>query len=217
MAMSDWEIRSLDRSLDGAKQRALGKSRRFLQAAGELLVETGGISFTVHDVVKRSKLSLGSFYRAFAGKDDLLLALFEQIVVHGATIQAELIADIEDPLEQLRACVRWLATPRALAGDGDTPGLRALTMLRFSLASTRPSDLATAVLPQMTVIRDSIDRGIAAGQIRDDIPSWRLAETVVTLGWTAGQSSILRTTNFDEATAADDLWSFCREGLLARP
>jgi AcrR family transcriptional regulator len=212
-ALTAWEQRTLDRSLDDARRRALGKSRRFLAAASQLMIETGGLAFTVQEVVDRSKMSLGSFYRAFEGKDELLLALFEESVAHGAAMQQSLIADIADPLEELRTCVAFLATPRALAGDGDTPGIRAIIMLHFTIASTRPADLAHALEPQLLIFLDPIERGVASGQIRADISSRRLAEIVLSLAIDAAESSILRAGGLDDADAPGDLWAFCVEGL----
>ena len=53
--------------------------------------ETGGIDFTVQDIVDRSGLSLRSFYKHFGGKDELLLALFEELL---ADFAADLRADV---------------------------------------------------------------------------------------------------------------------------
>ena len=90
--LSGWQQRALDRSLVEAKRRALNKSNGFVQAAMQLLDETGGLTFTVQDVVDRSKLSLRSFYQTFASKDDLLLALFEEYVATAAAWQREVMA-----------------------------------------------------------------------------------------------------------------------------
>jgi hypothetical protein len=131
-------------------------------------------------------------------------------------MQQELIAGIADPLDQLRACLTWLATPRALAGEDDTPGVQALTTLHFTLASTRPRDLAHALEPQLLIFLGAIDRAVASGQIRADIPSRRLAEIVLALGMDAAHSSILRAGGLDDPDAPGDLWKFCVEGVLDR-
>ena len=214
--LTAWEQRTLDRSLDDARRRALGKSRRFLESAGEIMVETGGLSFTVQEVVERSQMSLGSFYRAFAGKDDLLLALFEESVTFGAEMLRSLIADVTDPLEQIRTCLNWLATTRALAGEEDNPGVQALIMLHFLLASTRPRDLAHALEPQVLIFHEAVERGVANGQIRADMPTRRLAEIVYALAMDAAHSSLLRAGGLHDPEAPGDLWEFCLEGLRNR-
>jgi AcrR family transcriptional regulator len=215
-SLTAWEQRTLDRSLLDARQRALGKSRRFLEAAGEIMIETGGLAFTVHDVVERSELSMGSFYKAFSGKDEMLLALFEESVAVGVAMQQDLIADITDPLEQLEVCLTWLASPRDLVGPDDNPGARALTVLRFTLASSYPLDLMHAMDPQLRILQDAIQRGVAAGQIRTDVSPRRLAEMVWAVAAEANHSSILRTGILDDADAPRNIWQFCRDGLLQR-
>ena len=101
-SLSGWQQRALDRSLVEAKRRALNKSNGFVEAATELLDETGGLNFTVQDVVDRSKLSLRSFYQTFASKDDLLLALFEECVATAAEWQRGKMVRHDDPIEQIR-------------------------------------------------------------------------------------------------------------------
>lgn len=215
-SLTAWERRTLDRSLDDARRRALGKGRRFLEAAGEIMIETGGLAFTVQDVVERSELSLGSFYKAFAGKDELLLALFEESVALGVSMQTSLIADIADPLEQLEQLVTWLAAPRAIVGEDDNPGARALTVLRFTLASSHPADLTHALEPQLRILNDALERGVAKGQVRSDISSRRLAEMVWAVAAEANHSSILRTGVLDDSEAPGNIWEFCRDALLKR-
>ena len=68
------------RSLDSARLRAESRVQRFLDAALELMNSASGKEFTVQEVVERSGQSLRSFYQYFAGKYELLLALFEESV-----------------------------------------------------------------------------------------------------------------------------------------
>src|SRR4051794_15345191 len=109
-ALTGWQQRALDRSLVDAKRRALTKSNGFVRAAMKLLNETGGLNFTVQDVVDRSKLSLRSFYQTFASKDELLLALFEEYIVTAAAWQSEQMAEHDDPVEQIRVFLTSLWT-----------------------------------------------------------------------------------------------------------
>ena len=67
------------RSLDSARLRSEGRVQRFLDAGFELLSRAeSGKEFTVQEVVDRSGQSLRSFYKYFAGKHELLLALFDE-------------------------------------------------------------------------------------------------------------------------------------------
>ena len=68
-------------SLDSARARSEDRVQRFLDAGFELLARAeSGKEFTVQEVVDRSGQSLRSFYQYFAGKHELLLALFDEAI-----------------------------------------------------------------------------------------------------------------------------------------
>ena len=73
-----WRARAVSRSLNTARSRAEQRVQRFLDAAFELIDEKGTTEFTIQEVIDRSKQSLRGFYQYFDGKDELLLALFEE-------------------------------------------------------------------------------------------------------------------------------------------
>ena len=94
VALSSWEQRMLERSLDNARVQALARSGEFVHAALALLEEEGSVEFTVQDVVQRSGGSLRRFYQLFSSKDDLVLALFEELITQlvehiPATVQGD--------------------------------------------------------------------------------------------------------------------------------
>src|SRR3954449_3864855 len=101
-AATSWRDQAVARSLDSARVRAESRVQRFLDAAIELMnSNTTGKEFTVQEVVERSGQSLRSFYQYFGGKQELLLALFEELVRSTAAEISERIADEHDPLEKL--------------------------------------------------------------------------------------------------------------------
>jgi AcrR family transcriptional regulator len=204
--LSGWQQRALDRSLVEAKRRALDKSNGFVQAAIELLDETGGLTFTVQDVVDRSKLSLRSFYQTFASKDDLLLALFEEYVTSAAAWQRDRMAKHDDPIEQIREFLTSL-----WRGKLSPEVVRALALYNLTLSAARPADLAHALEPQVLVLLEAVERGIASGQVRDDIGARRLAEIILHTGNAAVNTTILRT----GSESPEDVWAFCLGGLRA--
>src|SRR6266568_998036 len=75
-----WRELAVARSLDSARTRAENRVQRFLDAALDLMERSPDKEFTVQEVVERSGQSLRSFYQYFAGKYELLLALFEEAV-----------------------------------------------------------------------------------------------------------------------------------------
>ena len=203
-SLSGWQQRALDRSLVEAKRRALNKSNGFVEAAMVLLDATGGLNFTVQDVVDRSKLSLRSFYQTFASKDDLLLALFEECVATAAEWQRSKMARHDDPIEQIRVFLTSL-----WSGQLSPEVVRALALYNLTLSASRPSDLAHALEPQLDVLHDAVQRGIATGQVRDDIDARRLSEILLHTGNAAVHTTILQT----GSESPDDVWAFCLGGI----
>ena len=205
-ALIGWQQRALDRSLVAAKRRALDKSNGFVQAAIELLNETGGLTFTVQEVVDRSGLSLCGFYQTFASKDELLLAVFEEYVVLSAEWQRDLMAKHDDPIQRIRVFVTSL-----WKGKLRPDVTRALAIYHLTLAATRPADLARALEPQFTVLLEAVEQGVASGQVRDDIAAPRVAEILLHIGNAAVQTTILQT----GTESPDDVWAMCLGGLQA--
>src|SRR5580700_6178597 len=94
------------RSLDSARVRSEGRVQRFLDAGFELLSSAeSGRDFTVQEVVDRSGQSLRSFYQYFAGKHELLLALFDEAIRSTADRLEEQLAKEHTPLDRLHRFV----------------------------------------------------------------------------------------------------------------
>jgi AcrR family transcriptional regulator len=204
--LTGWQQRALERSLVDARRRALDKSNGFVLAAMKLLQETGGLQFTVQEVVDRSKLSLRSFYQTFASKDELLLALFEEYIATAAIWQREQMEREDDPIEQIRIFLTSLWEGK-LAPDV----VRALARYNLTLASTRPAELEHALAPQLEVLLEAVERGVATGQVRDDVSSRRLSEILLHTGTAAVHTTILRTGQ----ESPDDVWAVCLGGIRA--
>src|SRR5882724_12497382 len=100
-----WEERSANRVLEGARDQILERSRKVVEAAYELSEEEGLEGLTIRAVLKRTGLSRRAFYERFEGKDDLVLAVFEQTLLRAATHLSELVKTTADPMERLRVIV----------------------------------------------------------------------------------------------------------------
>src|ERR671937_792374 len=96
-----WRELAVARSLDPARVRAENRVQRFLDAALELMASSPDKEFTVQEVVERSGQSLRSFYQYFAGKHELLLALFEESVRSTAEHLRDVVAEESQPLERV--------------------------------------------------------------------------------------------------------------------
>jgi len=205
--LSPWQERTIERNLLDAKRRLLTKSTRFVQAARSLLEETGSLDFTVQDVVERSKLSLRGFYQAFASKDDLLLALFEEYMASGAEMQRDMLRRIVDPVEQIHAYLAsYWGTPQ------DPRVTRALAQYHLTLAMTRPADLSHALDPARALLLESVRAGVGSGRIRGDIDPQRLTEILMATGITAIHTAVTHSDVLPDAMP-DEIWKFCLSGI----
>src|SRR6476620_6820575 len=102
---AEWRQRAVARSLNSARSRAEQRIQRFLDAAFALMDEKGSTEFTIQEVIDRSKQSMRGFYQYFDGKDELLLALFEETVRESMEDLRAVVDAETDPLTRLRSFV----------------------------------------------------------------------------------------------------------------
>src|SRR5689334_17185687 len=98
---TSWQERTIERRLSAARARALARSSRFLATALELVEESGRADFTIQTLIDRSNLSLRAFYQHFAGKEELLLALYENATSQFIEAIRHEVAAADGPMEQL--------------------------------------------------------------------------------------------------------------------
>jgi AcrR family transcriptional regulator len=168
------------RALDQARSRAENRVQLFLGAARELMNTNSG-EFTVQEVVERSGQSLRTFYQYFAGKHELLLALFEESIRAAAEHLEEVVAESDDPLDRLhrfaieyyRMCrVQPLGEPRV----GPAP---AMVEFAQQLLTSHPTEAAQAFAPLVVALETLLDEAAAAGRIRTDLDHRRIAGVVL--------------------------------------
>lgn len=207
--------RAVSRAVDPARERAEMKVTAFVDAAHDLLADGG--DFTLQQVVERSGQSLRSFYQHFAGKHDLLLALFEESVQRSADQLADELRDIDDPLERLRTFVLTYhrLCLRGTARYADKP-LQSRAMAQFAqqLLIFHPAEATQAFSPLMTTLRDVLRSAAEAGGIRDDVDDETAAFILQAVMFNAFLPTIAGTISTeDPADAAEKLWRLLRHGL----
>src|SRR5947209_8571622 len=212
---ASWRERAVERSLRNARAKALSRSDRFIQVAMELLSETGRTDFTVQELVERSRTSLRSFYQHFASKDELLLALFEEVIRDSADQWREQISDIKDPVAALESLV---LTIYAQSIDRTMGGVsRALTSYHLQLAESRPSDYARVLAPMKDLLLELVEAGVESGRFRDDVDAETLARILMHTLVAAAHLHALGTSLTGDPLDAERLWAFCLGGLTMQP
>lgn len=207
-----WQQRALQRSMADARARSVERLGQFVDAARQLATETGDASFTVQQVVQRSGLSLKSFYRYFAGRDALLLALIEEDSRIGAQALAEFVDRPADPVERLREYVRGLLGFLAL---GESGYVATLMREQRRLEQVDPEAMAGALAPFTDLLAHLLAGAGAVGAVRSG--DWgRDASMVFDLVLHQIHSLGAGPTRAQTDEAAEYLWSFCWSGLEAR-
>lgn len=211
---SRWQQRALDRTLRNARERALARSSQFLTAAMELLHETGRIDFTVQSIVERSGLSLRSFYQHFAGKDELLLALFEELMTQFVEDLTKELAPLTEPFERLEMYVRGFVQGVLLSRPF---GGRALTIYHLSLAVDRPEDFAKAIAPQLELLQEIVNEGVTSGDFRSDMPPAAMASLLNATLVSIAQMDLFDLHTTDDPLGPDEVWAWCRNAVTPLP
>ena len=217
---STWRELAVARSLDPARARAEKRVQRFLDAALELMASSTEKEFTVQEVVERSGQSLRSLYQYFAGKYELLLALFEESVRSTALRLHEAVAEETDPLERLRrfAVEYYLVchpAPKPKAGGKAAAPTPALNDFAQQLLTEHPKEASSGFAPLVALAEELLRDAADAGHLRGDVDLHRTAGVLVqaisfhTFAATISGTSL----KGDPTVAAEELWSLLLHGL----
>ena len=217
---SSWREMAVARSLDPARARAEQRVQRFLDAALELMQVDSGKDFTVQDVVEKSGQSLRSFYQYFAGKHELLLALFEESVRASAVHLEASIEGIDDPLERLHRFVvehYLVCRPAPRSKPKKTTGPTPAAMAEFGqrLLTEHPKEASRAFVPVVTLFVQLLDDAAAAGAIRSGLDHRSIAGVALqAIMFNAFAATISGTPLQSDGNAdAAELWTLFIHGI----
>jgi AcrR family transcriptional regulator len=198
------------RSLPDTRSRQAEVTDRLVESARELVWDAGGPSFTVTQVVAAAGTSLKSFYRCFPGKDELLVALFEDDARRGAAALVSMVDVEADPLERLRVVVVGLF--RFLTVEGRLPYAAALVREHLRLAESHPDQLRGVLHPFVGVFEDAVAAGQASGVVRAG-DARRDARTLFHLVLSHLHALICHQIEEPPTDVAEELWAFCSAAL----
>jgi len=210
-----WRQRAVSRSLNAARSRAEVRIQRYLDAAFSLIDEKGTTEFTIQEVIDRSKQSLRGFYQYFDGKDELMLALFEESIGESVDDLHKVIASETEPLARLRAFTirlhEWCdpSTPRKRGSHNRRP----ISEFSMQLAVTHPDQVTVAMAPVTLMLFELLEEAVAAKVIQSsDIKrTASLIEQTVMYSWFGNR--LVRDPRM--RVTAEETWEFCLHGLRA--
>lgn len=197
-----------------------GRTRALIDAAYELLDEGGLEGLTIRAVLAKAGLARRAFYERFNGKDDLVLAVFDESLRSAAVHFRKMTVDCMTPLEALQIIVNGIVLGQ-LGYSAESGNLRSAALSRehMRLAEARPEELQSALRPLLDLISGLVEQGIAEGTLRRSDPALQ-ARMIYNLVSTTVHTLLLseegvdpdRTRREDMATA---LWEFCRRAIVA--
>jgi AcrR family transcriptional regulator len=200
----------------------LERSRQIIGAAYDLLAEEGLEGLTIRAVLKKTGLSRRAFYERFSGKDDLVLAVFEQTIRLAADFFGAQVQGMADPMERLKLIVSSIVLGAASQNGADDPSDRrgaALSREHLRLADTRPEELQAALKPLISLIAEQLSAAMTVRQVRTYAPQ-RLALLVYNVVSTTVHTELItqegaRPDRARRVQLADEIWEFCRRAIAA--
>ena len=208
---ASWQQRTIERRLSSARARALARSSRFLATALELVEESGRADFTIQTLIDRSNLSLRAFYQHFAGKEELLLALYENVTSQFTEGIRHEVAAAEGPMEQLEAFCRGFLSR---AESSEKLGGRVMTIYNLSLEIERPADFAKIWEPHQKLLTKIITSCSRAGLIRNDLTPAQLTTLLNSTLTALAQIGVFHLGVKGAELSEDQLWAWCRQALM---
>ena len=206
-----WRERSTRLSSEATRQRSLERATAFVLSALALLEETLSADFSVRQVIARSGLSRRAFYEIFEGKDDLLIATYEETIRRLVQGLDDKLAMVEAPVERLRVIVDRLFV--GSASDERVQHAAVMTREYMRLAVLQPDAMRGAIEPAIAYLRTEIAHAMEVGAIRSDDAAV-LAMMLFNFGVAHIPTRVLETRGGGDPTiTATAHWNFCRRAL----
>ncbi|MFT5201993.1 MAG: TetR/AcrR family transcriptional regulator [Candidatus Aldehydirespiratoraceae bacterium] len=179
-----WTDRAADRSprVQRSRVRSIEQARVIVDAALRLIA-SGAEEFTTQELINEAGVALQTFYRYFAGKDELLLAVLEDLIGAATDGFNDRASGLTDPVARLElhltSVVETLAT-----GDDGRAGARFVASEHWRLAKLFPDELAVATQPFTDLLASEVRAGCDAGVFRSldpDRDAWLMAQMVLSV------------------------------------
>jgi AcrR family transcriptional regulator len=191
-------------------RRRTAEQQQVMLDAARRLVAVKGSSFTTQDLVKESGVALQTFYRHFGGKDQLILALIEELIEQGAYDLDLSARDLPDPVARLR----FYITNIVLLVGADDPSHMSqfVTAEHWRLHQVFPQEVAAATRPFSALIERELLAATDAGLLHPSNPSdaaWFTTELLMSVYHHYAFVAIDRPIE----AIVEQMWQFCLVGF----
>jgi TetR/AcrR family transcriptional regulator len=206
-----WAERAADRSpaVQRSRARQIEQAKAIVGAARRLIAERGA-RFTTQELVKEAGVALQTFYRLFPGKDQLLLAVFEDMIAESCAYYESAARQLPDPVARLRFYVTEAL--QSLSGDDAGIGPRFVTAEHWRLHQLFPKEMSSATQPFTDLVARQLELAAAEGLLAPRDPqrdAWFVTELVMAVF----HHYAFADTPPDMRAISDELWAFCHAAL----
>jgi TetR/AcrR family transcriptional regulator len=172
------------------------------------LIRQKGDAFTTQELVKEAGVALQTFYRYFASKDELLLAVLADAMAEACTRWEVAARELPDPLARLRFYITSVIDGlESEVGEGGTA--RFVVSTHWRLHRIFPTELAEAEQPFIDLLLTEINAATKAGSLQPSNPesdAWFIAELVRSVYHYYAYAP-------RRDDVKDQLWQFCLAAL----
>jgi AcrR family transcriptional regulator len=205
-----WADRVVDRSetLQRSRVRQIEQAKAIVAAARRLIAERGD-QFTTQELVKEARVALQTFYRVFGGKDQLLLAVFEDLISESCAGYEEQARDLPDPIARVHYYVT--ATVGGLGGEPSEVGPRFVTSEHWRLYQLFPDEMShatqhfTELVARQLVLANEEELLQSSDPQRD---AWLITKLVM-----AVFHHYAFAPTDDSSAIGEELWAFCARAI----
>jgi TetR/AcrR family transcriptional regulator len=207
-----WTERAAERSpaVQRSRRRTIAQAKQIVEAA-EHLLETQGGQFTTQQLVKEAGVALQTFYRYFSGKDELLLAVLEDLVAEGVREMARQAEGIADPIARL--CF-FVTRPIGLL-ENQPNANKVVTAEHWRLYQLFPVEVARTTKHFSDLLEPDIEAASLTGALNSVDPA-RDAATITKLVMAMVHHHAFMGLGDDVRVVNDHLWRFCLGALGGR-
>ncbi len=204
---SSWAERAVEQSVSvqRSRVRSVQRAHQIVQAARRLTAVKGS-DFTTQELVKEAGVAIQTFYKYFSSKDQVLLAVIEDLVADTCTDLKQRGRDLPDPVARLRFYVTSVVPVAAGEAQPDA-GARFITTEHWRLHRLYPQELAQATRPFTDLVEPEIRAAMQEGLLAPPDPAYD--------AWLVTQLLIAVFHHYEYARAADSqeliaerLWRF---------
>jgi AcrR family transcriptional regulator len=178
-----------------------------MDAAVELFEDAGFSGTNLNQIIRRARVTPGAFYYHFASKEEVALAIIDQVAQRMAELRTAFVGAAESGLESVIELTFQLSLLLSQDRSYRVAAHLEHTVVRHSRQGIQD------VAERIDVLVAGVAQAIRASPLRDGVPPEEAARTMVSMIYGCLAMTDLMTG--DIATRLDECWRILLPGLVA--